>query len=102
VFYRSDHYFFVKKGIPGLMLLGAPAGESKLWMDRMKEWEETDYHQPTDTIRPEWNWDGPRTIAMVGVVMGLRVANGDRMPAWAATSPFNRERGTNEPAPPEP
>src|SRR6202008_579845 len=27
-FYRSDHYFFVKKGIPGIMWLGAPDGDS--------------------------------------------------------------------------
>jgi Zn-dependent M28 family amino/carboxypeptidase len=101
-FYRSDHYFFVKKGIPGLMMLGAPEGETGVWVARMKQWEKTDYHQPTDTIRPEWNWDGPRTIAVVGVVMGLRVANSEQMPAWLATSPFNRERGTNEPPPPEP
>ena len=101
-FYRSDHYFFVKKGIPGLMLLGAPEGEVKAWVDRMKLWEKTDYHQPTDTIRPDWNWDGPKTMASVGVVLGLRVANQDQMPAWFPTSPFNRERGTNQPPPPEP
>lgn len=101
-FYRSDHYFFVKKGIPGLMMLGAPEGETKVWTARMKQWEKTDYHQPTDIIRPEWNWDGPRTIAVVGVVMGWRLANAQQMPAWQAKSPFNRERGTNEPPPPEP
>jgi Zn-dependent M28 family amino/carboxypeptidase len=101
-FYRSDHYFFVKKGIPGLMLLGAPEGEVKAWVDRMKLWEKTDYHQPTDTIRPDWNWDGPKTMASVGVVLGLRVANQDQMPGWFPTSPFNRERGTNQPPPPEP
>lgn len=101
-FYRSDHYFFVKKGIPGIMLMGAPAGDQKAWIDRMKEWEKTDYHQPSDTIRPDWNWDGPRTIAEVMGVMGLRVANDAEMPAWVKSSPFNRERGTNEPAPPEP
>ncbi|HLE64112.1 MAG TPA: M28 family peptidase, partial [Pyrinomonadaceae bacterium] len=101
-FYRSDHYFFVKKGIPGLMLLGAPEGEVKAWVDRMKLWEKTDYHQPTDTIRPDWNWDGPKTMASVVVVLGLRVANQDQMPAWFPTSPFNRERGTNQPPPPEP
>jgi hypothetical protein len=101
-FYRSDHYFFVKKGIPGIMLLGAPEGDSKIWIDRMKQWEKTDYHQPSDTIKPEWNWDGPRTIAEVMGVMGLRVANDAEMPSWLKSSPFNRERGTNEPAPPEP
>jgi hypothetical protein len=101
-FYRSDHYFFVKKGIPGIMLLGAPEGDPKVWVDRMKQWEKTDYHQPSDTIKPEWNWDGPRTIAEVMGVMGLRAANDSEMPSWLKTSPFNRERGTNEPAPPEP
>jgi hypothetical protein len=101
-FYRSDHYLFVKKGVPGLMLLGAPDGETKLWVDRMKQWEKSDYHQPTDTLRPDWNWDGPRTMAVVGLVMGLRVANSDLMPSGLDKSPFNCERGTNEPAPPEP
>lgn len=101
-FYRSDHYFFVKKGVPALMLLGAPEGETSAWVERMKSWEKTDYHQPTDIIRPDWNWEGPRTMASLGVVLGLRVANSDAMPAWLQSSPFNRERGTNEPAPPEP
>src|ERR1043166_3407804 len=101
-FYRSDHSFFVKKGIPGIMLMGAPEGDQKIWIDRMKQWEKTDYHQPTDTIRPDWNWAGPRTIAEVMGVMGLRVANDAEMPTWVKSSPFNRERGTNEPAPPEP
>jgi hypothetical protein len=100
-FYRSDHYYFVKKGIPGLMILGAPADVSA-WTKRMKEWEKTDYHQPTDTIRPEWDWGGPRTLAALGAVMGLRLANSEQMPAWLPKSPFNRERGTNEEPPPEP
>ncbi|HEX8144651.1 MAG TPA: M28 family peptidase [Pyrinomonadaceae bacterium] len=101
-FYRSDHYFFVKKGVPALMLLGAPEGETSKWIERMKQWEKTDYHQPTDIIRPDWNWDGPRMMAVTGVVLGMRIANSEQMPAWVSTSPFNRERGTNEPAPPEP
>ena len=101
-FYRSDHYYFVKKGIPGIMLLGAPEGEPKAWIDRMKQWEKTDYHQPTDTIRPEWNWEGPRMIAEVMAIMGLRVANDEKMAAWLSSSPFNRERGTNAEPPPEP
>jgi Zn-dependent M28 family amino/carboxypeptidase len=101
-FYRSDHYFFVKKGVPGIMILGAPGGAVATWTKRMKEWEKTDYHQPTDTIRPEWDWTGPRTLAVLSAVMGMRIANGEQMPSWLPQSPFNRERGTNEPPPPEP
>ncbi|HYV10497.1 MAG TPA: M20/M25/M40 family metallo-hydrolase [Pyrinomonadaceae bacterium] len=101
-FYRSDHYFFVKKGVPGIMILGAPEGSVQSWTDRLKKWEKTDYHQPTDIVRPDWDWTGPRTVASVMLLMGLRAANDEAMPAWVPSSVFNRERGTDKPAPPEP
>jgi hypothetical protein len=101
-FYRSDHYYFVKKGIPGIMILGAPDGSVESWTDRLKKWEKTDYHQPTDIVRPDWDWSGPRTVASVMLLMGLRAANDEAMPAWTPSSVFNRERGTDKPAPPEP
>lgn len=101
-FYRSDHYFFVKKGVPGIMILGAPEGNVESWTDRLKKWEKTDYHQPTDIVRPDWDWTGPRTVASVMLLMGLRAANDEAMPAWVPSSVFNRERGTDKPAPPEP
>jgi hypothetical protein len=101
-FYRSDHYFFVKKGIPGIMILGAPDGATADWTGRLKKWTKTDYHQPTDIVRPDWDWSGPRTVASVMLIMGLRAANDEAMPAWVSSSIFNRERGTDKPAPPEP
>jgi hypothetical protein len=101
-FYRSDHYFFVKKGIPGIMILGAPDGTTADWTGRLKKWTKTDYHQPTDIVRPDWDWSGPRTVASVMLIMGLRAANDEAMPAWVSSSIFNRERGTDKPAPPEP
>ena len=101
-FYRSDHYYFVKKGIPGIMVLGAPDGAVETWTERLKKWEKTDYHQPTDIVRPDWDWSGPRTMASVLLLMGLRAANSEEMPSWMPSSVFNRERGTDKPAPPEP
>lgn len=99
-FYRSDHYAFVKKGIPSLMLLGAPEGSTAAFVARAKKWLDTDYHQPTDTVRPDWSWDGARMLAVVGLIVGLRIAEQDAMPAWLPTSLFNRPRGTNKPPPP--
>lgn len=101
-FYRSDHYFFVKKGVPGIMILGAPDGATEAWTDRLKKWEKTDYHQPGDIVRPDWDWSGPRTVAGVMLLMGVRAANAESMPEWVPSSIFNRERGTDKPAPPEP
>lgn len=92
-FVRSDHYAFVKQGVPALMLLGAPEGDQSVWIARARKWLETDYHSPSDTIKPDWNWTGPQTLAQVGLIIGLRVANADAMPAWRASSPFNKPRG---------
>jgi peptidase M28-like protein len=100
-FVRSDHYAFVKKGVPALMLLGGPAGDVSLWISRARKWLETDYHSPSDTVKPDWNWTGPQTLGQVGLIIGLRVANAPVMPQWLPTSPFNKPR-TQPAAPPKP
>jgi hypothetical protein len=100
VFYRSDHYAFVKKGVPALMPLGGPEGDVATWIKRAQDWMKTDYHQPGDVIRPDWHWDGARTVAVMGLIMGMRVANAEAMPVWLPTSPFNKPRGGAKPAAP--
>jgi hypothetical protein len=103
VFYRSDHYAFVKKGVPALMPLGGPGGDVAPWVARAKKWMEADYHQPGDIIRPDWNWDGARTVSVIGLITGMRIANAETMPAWLPTSPFNKPRGVVEvKSPPKP
>jgi hypothetical protein len=96
-FFRSDHFAFVKKGVPALMLLGGPAGDVSLWIPRARKWLETDYHSPSDTVKPDWNWTGPQTLAQLGLVIGLRVSNADAMPAWRQSSPFNKPRSQPKP-----
>jgi len=78
------------------MLLGGPAGEVAPWIARAQQWMKADYHQPTDIIGAHWNWDGARTVAVIGVITGMRVANAEAMPAWLQTSPFNKPRGLAE------
>ncbi|HEX8173844.1 MAG TPA: M20/M25/M40 family metallo-hydrolase [Pyrinomonadaceae bacterium] len=89
-FYRSDHYAFVKKGVPALMLLGGPEGETAVWLARARKWLETDYHQTTDTVQPNWNWEGPKITATIGLIVGMRVANNEAMPSWIPGAPFKR------------
>ena len=102
IFYRSDHYSFVERGVPSLMLLGAPEGNPQKWIDRSKAWEKTDYHQPSDTIQPNWAWEGAKTVADVMGIMGHRIANGDKMPGWLTTSRFAKlERGNTKDIPEE-
>ena len=90
LFYRSDHYSFIKKGIPALFLLGGP---STVTLERAQKWETTHYHMPTDTVQADWNWEGARTLATVGLITGMRIANQESMPEWKADSPYNKPRG---------
>lgn len=102
VFYRSDHYSFVERGVPALMLMGAPAGDIQDAMKRMKEWEKTDYHQPGDVIQKTWAWEGAKSVADVMGIMGLRLANGDTMPSWLKGGRFEKlERGNTKDLPKE-
>jgi len=102
IFYRSDHYSFVERGVPSLMLLGAPAGDKEVWIKRMKDWEKTDYHNPGDTIKPDWAWEGAKTVADVMGIMGQRIANAEKMPEWLTSSRFAKlERGNTKELPEE-
>ncbi|HKP87442.1 MAG TPA: M28 family peptidase [Blastocatellia bacterium] len=100
VFYRSDHYAFFKKGVPSLYLIGGTSGDQAALAARAMKWLVTDYHMTTDTVRQDWHWAGARDLAVVGLVVGMRLADQDAMPAWLPSSPYNRPRGTNLPPPP--
>jgi len=92
VFFRSDHFAFVKVGVPALMLLGGPEGDTAVWVAKARKWLDTDYHSPADIIKPDWNWGGAKDIASVGLVIGMRVAAADNTPVWDAKSPFQRPK----------
>ncbi len=93
-FVRSDHYAFVKQGVPALMLMGAPEGDVTVWIKRARQWLDTDYHSVNDTIKPDWNWNGPLKVAELGLVVGMRVADADAMPSWLPSSRFNKPRAS--------
>lgn len=102
VFYRSDHYSFVERGVPALMLLGAPAGDKEVWIKRIKDWEKTDYHQPGDVIQPGWAWEGAETVADVMGILGWRISELPAMPTWLPASRFGKlERGNTKELPEE-
>lgn len=102
IFLRSDHYSFVEKGVPALMLLGAPEGDPQKWIDRSKEWEKTDYHNPGDVVKSDWDWSGAKTVAVVMGIMGLRISDNPKMPEWLTTSRFGKlERGNTKDIPEE-
>ena len=89
VFYRSDHYDFIKRGIPALFLIGGPGEDIT---ERVQKFLTTDYHMPTDIVQRDWNWEGARMLAAFGLIIGMRIANQEAMPAWKTGSPYRRPR----------
>jgi hypothetical protein len=55
-------------------------------------YEEHHYHQPSDEIRPDWNFDGMIDDASLGFRAGLIVANADEMPSWVPGDEFEGAR----------
>ena len=94
-FYRSDQFNLAKIGVPaayfdsGTEVIGKPAG----WgAKRIEEWEEKDYHQPSDELTEEWDLSGAVEDTQLAFKLGLRVADADAMPRWKPGDEFEAAR----------
>ena len=60
-FFRSDHFPFARAGVPAVSLsfptqfVGPGAAAAQKLRDRFNA---RDYHQPSDEVRPDWNYSG--------------------------------------------
>jgi Zn-dependent M28 family amino/carboxypeptidase len=94
-FYRSDQFNFAKAGVPaayfhhGTEVIGKPPGWGQQWTEHF---EETDYHQPSDELKPEWDWTGAVQDVTLFYELGLRVANAPEMPTWHKGDEFEAAR----------
>ena len=94
-YYRSDHFNFAKKGVPafdpdsGVDFVGKPPGYGKQKRD---EYTNTDYHAPSDEVKPDWDLAGAVEDAKLFLVMGYRIANADKFPEWKPGNEFKAIR----------
>jgi Zn-dependent M28 family amino/carboxypeptidase len=93
MYYRSDHFSFVRRGVPafepdhGDDFIGKPAGYGRQVRD---EFFTTLYHKPTDTVKPDWDLSGGVQDLQFYWMMGYRVAQADEFPRWKAGAEFHR------------
>ena len=94
-YYRSDQFNFAKIGVPafyfdgGTDFVGRPPG----WgAEQIQLYETNHYHQPSDELTPEWNFDGMVQDARFGFYAGVIVANDDALPQWNAGNEFEAAR----------
>jgi Zn-dependent M28 family amino/carboxypeptidase len=94
-YYRSDHFNFAKVGVPalytdsGISFIGKDASYSKTKRD---EYTNTDYHKPSDEIKPDWDLSGAVEDARLLFTVGYNVANADKLPEWKPGNEFKARR----------
>jgi len=94
-FYRSDQLPFCQAGIPaayfdaGTEVIGKPVGWGK---ERQEEFEEKNYHQPSDVLTPDWNFDGFVEDTQLLLHLALKIANAPAMPVWKEGDEFEAAR----------
>ena len=85
LFTRSDHYSFVKQGVPSIFLItGFKNGGDKIFADFLK----THYHKVSDQPSLPFNWDAAAKFARINTLIAAEIANADDAPKWYQSSFF--------------
>lgn len=92
LFTRSDHYAFVKQGIPAVFLVTGI--ESKTpgidGNEVLNEFLANHYHRPSDDMNQVFIWDAARTFTQVNFEIGLILGNDAERPRWNEGSFFGQ------------
>jgi Zn-dependent M28 family amino/carboxypeptidase len=90
-YYRSDHFSMAHAGVPafsineGTEYPGKPAGYGQKIFD---EFNDKNYHQPSDEYQDNWNISGMVEMSKFGIEIGRRVANQEQLPTWVPGDEF--------------
>jgi Zn-dependent M28 family amino/carboxypeptidase len=94
-FYRSDQFNLAKIGVPALYLdtgfdfIDREPGWGKA---QVEDFEAKRYHQPSDEIAPDWNFDGMIEDVQLGFWTAYIVGNAASMPSWVPGDEFEAAR----------
>jgi len=95
MFYRSDQFSFAAVGVPtayfdpGIDFVGKPAD----WgMKMAEEYNDYNYHQPSDEIRSDWTYEGTIQEAKFYFHLAYLLAGQPEMPQWNKGDEFEAVR----------
>ena len=89
--FRSDHYRFARRGVPGLSIAGGldfvdrPAGWGP---EQVEDFLKNRYHDPSDEIAADFRYDGAVQQARFLIRLGWRLAGPTAFPSWHENSVF--------------
>jgi Zn-dependent M28 family amino/carboxypeptidase len=93
-FFRSDHFSFAKVGIPA-MSMGSGSnvvGVDTALVRTIRERGGKIYHQPSDELYDDWNYNGALQQAEIVIRLAWRIANIIEMPYWNSGDQFELVR----------
>ncbi|HVN08869.1 MAG TPA: M28 family metallopeptidase [Patescibacteria group bacterium] len=95
LFYRSDHFNFVREGVPafdpegGVDYIGRPED----WgVQQRQRYTREDYHKPSDVIKSDWDLSGAVQDMQLYFLVGYRIADNKKMPQWKPGAEFKAKR----------
>ncbi|MEP7314853.1 MAG: M28 family metallopeptidase [Pseudomonadota bacterium] len=78
-FTRSDHYMFVRQGVPAVFFAtGFANGGEKAWASFLDD----GYHRPNDDMQQKIDWDAGARFAEVNYRVTRAMADADEAPRW--------------------
>ena len=99
LFTRSDHYKFVREGVPSVFLMTGFAGEGR---EQFTGFLRTHYHSVHDDLDQPINWEAGAKFARLNYLIAREIADGPEAPRWFAGSFFGDLFGGQQPRAPRP
>lgn len=93
LFTRSDHYNFVRQGVPSVFLMTGFGGNGR---EQFTSFLEHQYHGPDDDMNQAIDWAAGAKFARLNYLIAREIADGDAAPLWYADSFFGRTFGAGQ------
>ena len=94
LFTRTDHYSFVKEGVPGVFLVTGFANGGKKAFD---DYERTAYHRPADNMGQPIDWGAAAKFARINYLIARDVADAAQRPLWYEDGLIGRTYAPGDP-----
>ena len=85
LFTRSDHYMFVREGIPSVFLMTGFANGGE---EQFRGFLSSRYHSPRDDLSQPFDWRAGARFAELNYLIAREIADGDQAPLWYRDSFF--------------
>ena len=92
-YYRSDHFSMARLGVPAFSINQGTLfkGHDRAWgEEKERDYVAHRYHQPSDEFHADWDFTALEQAAEFGFLLGIDIANQEKLPDWRPGDQFHR------------